>query len=736
MRWPRSVVGAMLLAALTGCAAIPEAHDGAWWGPDVAAPAAPMPEPREIQELLARMEPLAPPPEPAPSEVYTGTGVFVGAPPPRVPDAPPGPGDITLNFEAADVREVVKAVLGDILGQNYIIEPDVQGRVTLQTSRPLQRDALIPALESVLRLNGLALVHRDGLYRVVPLAAGQLSARPAIGRTDVAAGFQVRIVPLRYVSAEEMRNVLEPVAPQGGIVRVDAARNLLVLAGTGEDMSRMLDTVDIFDVDWLRGMSFALHGLQRAEPRTLAGELENVFGSEAAGPLQGMVRFVPVERLGAILVVSPQPRYLEAANVWIERLDRDERGEGMRLYVYPVQNGRAEHLAEILRELFAQREPSVGPPPARLAPGLTPVEMQMPGAEVLQWPGQENPARSEVDPAAPEGAAPAEAAPPPTRMPAAPRNAGLAPGEVGLLGVGPVGIIAEQANNALVILASPSDYQRIEAAIRRLDVVPLQVLVEASIVEVSLTGALSYGVQWFFNHALGRYTAEGTVGLPIAFSPSFSYTMVNAAGEVRALLALLAREGKINVISSPSLMVLDNQTANIRVGDQQPIPTAIITDGRVVAQSVQFKDTGVILEVTPRVNAGGLVRMDVRQEVTDVGAIDEATGQRGFLQRSITSSVAVQSGETVVLGGLIRENRNRSRSGVPGLYRLPVFGPLFGQTLQEAQRTELLVLITPRAIQDRQEARRITEELRVRMRNIGPEYDGVLAVPVRGGDGG
>jgi general secretion pathway protein D len=739
-RTPALVLGLLLLA---GCATPPQPGGALWEAPGMS----PAPAPALRDGSVAQSPQWSATPEPEQevarrSEVHRGSGAFLREIPPRAEPALRA-GDITLNFELADVREVVKAVLGDILGENYVVEPNIQGRVTLQTSRPLAREALLTVLESTLRLNGIAIVHQDGLYRVVPLSAAAGVARPASQRADVPGGFQVRVVPLRYVSAEEMRKILDPVAPQGGIVRVDAARNLLMLAGTGEDMGRMLDTIEIFDVDWLKGMSFGLYPLQRGEPRLVAAELEHIFGAASNSPLAGLVRLVPVERLGALLVVTPQPQYLEAVGVWVERLDRSDGVEGPRLYVYRVQNGRAEQLAEVLRELFVQRDARAAPPAPPLAPGLTPVELEtarvLRGLEDPTAPAPleavplERPERREQPPVPRDREGLAEvrqaAEPAVAPVPAAPRANGA---EVGALGVGTVGIIAEQANNALVILATPADYERVEAAIRRLDVVPLQVLVEASIVEVTLTGDLAYGIQWFFQNRVGGegHTGRGTVGAPIAFSPTFQYSIVNAAGELRAILAALAREGKINVISSPSLMVLDNQTANIRVGDQQPIRTAVFgSDGRLVAESVQFKDTGVILDVTPRVNAGGLVRMDIRQEVTDVGQIDEATGQRGFLQRSITSSVAVQSGETVVLGGLIRESKNSTRSGVPGLYRLPVLGPLFGQTIHEAARTELLVMITPRAVQDANEARRVTEELRRKMRSISPEEHGIRLMP-------
>ena len=277
-----------------------------------------------------------------------------------------------------------------------------------------------------------------------------------------------------------------------------------------------------------------------------------------------------------------------------------------------------------------------------------------------------------------------------------------------------------------MIFASPNDYHKIEAAIAKLDVAPLQVLVEASIIDLRLAGEFSYGVQWFFkNNIDGKYKGFGQVGEDLAFSPTFSYTVLDTAGMLRGMLRMLASDGKVNVLSSPSLMVRNNQTATIRVGDQQPVSTALVSQqGNVVASSVQFKDTGVMLEVTPRINADGMISLTVNQEVTDVGEIDDATGQRSFLQRTINSSVAVNSGETLVLGGLIRENKAHTKSGVPFLKDIPLLGALFGQTVTSTTRTELIVMLTPKIVRNASEAKKVTDEYRRKLENLESSFSG------------
>ncbi|WP_416340127.1 type II secretion system protein GspD, partial [Ottowia beijingensis] len=295
---------------------------------------------------------------------------------------------------------------------------------------------------------------------------------------------------------------------------------------------------------------------------------------------------------------------------------------------------------------------------------------------------------------------------------------------------GGVRVMADRINNALLVHATPAEYEHIEKTLLRLDVQRAQVLIEASIVEITLGDDLKYGLQWAFRGGLG----DGRSGRGVVSSvdggalggalAGFSYSISNAAGNLTAVLNALAAKSKLKVISSPSLMVLDNHTASIAVGDQQPVNTGTVVTGNsvVVGNNIQYKDTGVMLSVTPSVNAGDLVTLDIQQAITDVGAtIDDATGQRPFLQRQINSRVAVRSGETLVLGGLIKESATSGRSGVPVLSSIPVLGALFGSHNESANRTELLVVFTPRVLRDDDDARAISRELRDRMRGLTAE---------------
>lgn len=697
------VPGLIVLVLVLSACATPggEAVSGRESAPPPAAPGAGLDPIGQVDR-----EALQPPERPRQQTIlFPGTGSFI-----NTQEAGPvtpfvqRDGEVTLNFERADIREVVKVVF-DALNANYVIDPQVQGEVTVQTSRPLPREELIPTLETLLRMNGAALVRSDGVYKVIP-AAGAVAGSAAPRLQAARSGYGVQIVPLRYISAAEMQTILQPLLPEGAVVRVDSVRNLLLLSGTAQELANAQEMVRIFDVNWLKGMSVGLFRMENVDSQTVASELDAMFGPGSQLPLAGLFRFVPISQLNAILVITPQREYLAEAAAWVRRLD-DIGGE--RLYVYNVQNSKADYLASLLNEVFGTGERG-GLAPPELAPGLTPTTLSAPAA------GEEG------------GTAEAEA--PSPGVSTQPRSAAVSSVSLGI-GTERVRIVADVENNALLIWANSQTYDKIIDAVRRLDVRSRQVLVEATIAEVTLSGELRYGLQWFFknNDVIQGHQGQGVLEFAGAASrpartlaTGFSYSIVDGEGVVRALLETLASESKVRVLSSPQLLVIDNQQARIQVGTQQPIQTSTTTtEGGVMTESIELKDTGVILEVRPQINAGGLVTMDISQEVTDVGPPDtEATGQRTFEQRRISSRVAVQGGQSIVLGGLIRDRRDNGRSGIPVLYKLPVVGALFGSTSEETERTELLVLITPQVVENSAQGVQITNELRQRMERLIP----------------
>jgi len=661
-----------------------------------------------------------------------GTGVFVASPRPSAePVRVTEDGNISMRFVDADVHAVIKSVFTEILELNYAIDPRVQGMVTVETKRPVPRALVLPILETVLRLNRIAIIERDGFYEVVPLDdALQAGASIAVGpgTAGAAPGYSLQIVPLKHIGAQQMQRILTPIAPKGSVVSIDAERNFIVLAGTGQQLRSLVRAVEIFDVDWLEGMSFALFPLEFAEAKVLVKELDEVFGTDAKGPLAGLVRFVPVERLNAILAVTSRPRHLDEIKSWIDQLDRGRDTIGPKLYVYYVQNGRAVDLAETLIQIFAPTGAEAAPPLlGDVAPGREAVTLVAPAAQPV-------PAGTPAGAAGATGAAGAAAPALPTPAPRtvagarSTRQAASAGQAAASPASNQIRVIADDTKNALVILATPADFRMVEATLRKLDIMPLQVLIEATIAEITLNDTLQYGLQWFFSHdnALTK-TAEFTFsslasGAVSAAFPGFS-ALFETGGQARMVLTALSDISDVKIISSPQLLVLSNQTASLQVGDQVPIvvQSQSSVEGTAVTNTVQFRDTGVTLTVTPRVNAGGLVIMDIEQDVSEAVAtttsgIDSPTIQ----QRRVSSTVALKSGETVALGGLIRENQTEGRSGIPILSDIPILGLLFSTTTDSTRRTELLILLTPRVIEDPEQAREITEELSRRMRSLAP----------------
>jgi general secretion pathway protein D len=675
-----------------------------------------------------------------------GSGVMA-RPAPVIADArPQADGDVKLNFQNANLLEVIKVVLGDMLGINYIVDPTVQGTVSMQTTDALRRADLIPTLELLLRMNNAALITSQGVYRVVPLANAMAEVRaPQLGDSTLAlpGGFSVRVVPLRYVAAEEMAQILDPfVAGSNQLLRVDSARNLLILAGNGSDMERLLDTVRVFDVDRMAGMSVALFTPEFVDATTLAGDLESLLADPQHGLMAGLVRFIVVERLNGLMVVTPRAEHLARVREWIQRLDRDTGDASPRLFIYRVQNGKATDLAEVLTNLF---NPEARPTPdeAELAPGLERTTIRTP-------PPASTPSAATTATNLDRDTNPAS----PAQMPAQ-INAAAVAQTGGATGIDieqarQVQVIADEPNNALLILARGSEYRQILTALRQLDVSPLQVLVEVTIAEVELKDNLSFGVEWFFKNNFGSKTGEGLLDLGTSglagLVPGFSYALKGP--DVRFVLNTLATESNLSVISSPSLLVLNNQEATINVGEEVPVATeqrqSTIDPDAPIINSVDYRDTGVLLTVKPRVNAGGLVIMEVEQEVSQAPS---TSGQNlltpRIRQRKIASTVAVNSGDTIILGGLIEENRDLSESGVPGFHKVPILGALFGTKTDNQDRTELIVLITPRAVSNGTAALQVTEQYRRRLQrlipsrgpaNAGDNRTGVAQPPQATGD--
>lgn len=679
-----------LLVLLTGCNLLEPPQPGV---SVVRSSTRPLPADRSAA-AVEELPPLAP-------TLYPGTDTTVNMPTARPPVRLEGEA-VTLNFEEAPLVDVVHSILGDTLGLDYVVEHPIDGMVTLRTRSPIPRDQLLPILESLLQSNGALMVRDPNDRYFVSSSPNVAMLSPGFSNpSSQGAGYSNVIVPLSYIGAQEMADILRPVAPEAAFVRIDSNRNLLVLAGTRNQISGWMDIISTFDVDQLAGMSVGIFPLDNSLAEDINTALGQLLGSTGEGeeatatPLAGLVRVVPIERLNSILVVSPRTHYIEQIRTWIERLDQAQNSSGeSTLYIYPVQNGNAVQMAQLLSQIFGGSNAAGSSDTSNRNSGVAPGLTQMNTDSGSSGTGMPDTGSDQ-------------------------QNSG------GNFDLGNnIRVVADNFNNALLIYAPRREYDKIRNALERLDIVPTQVLIEASIIEVTLTDDLEFGVEWNFRDNLsnGR-TGTGSLNLGDSSNigprvPGFSYSVTDNAGAVRAVINALAERSLVNVLSTPSIMVQDNHTAAIHVGDQQPVQSAIQLSEIGQTSSIEYRDTGVKLEVTPSVNAGDLVTMDIFQSVTDVGPVDTATEQRSFLERNISSRVAVRSGESVVLGGLIRDNSSRGRAGLPFLLDIPVIGHLFGRTTNASSRTELLVFITPRVLRNEQDLRDISVEMRSRMQGL------------------
>jgi general secretion pathway protein D len=668
-------------------------------------------------------------------------------------------GDVSLDFADTDIREVVAQILGTLLRLTYTIDPSVRGTATLRTATPIARGQLIATLQALLAQNGATLVQAGAVYRVVPAAAALSGGNLAGG--DATAG--TAVVPLHYASAEDLTRILQPFAGSTGRVLADPGRNALIVTGDPTIRATLVSLIQAFDIDILAGQSYALLPVGNGDAKDFSTALQGVFRTQNGGALAGVVRVVPMDRMNAVLVIASQPRYLDAARRVFALVDRTRRDTIRAWHVYYLQSGNANDLAYVLQQAFTPgtitAQPSQGgsqaggaqPASAGGRPGQSPLGQGglsgggLSGGSGLAGGGIGGggigasaggigggaPAPSAANAGGAGGAGPAN-----------PLLGGLDQAGGGGGGGGDttaMRIIPNPQNNALLIFATGREEDTVEAMLRKIDILPLQVRIDATIAEVTLNDALQYGTQFFFkaggiNGALNNLTqGAGTFGgiTSLALGTAFPGFVIGGGGAGGAPFALnlLQSVTSVNVLSSPQIMVLDNQAARLQVGALVPYLTtssqSTITSGAPVINSIGYQPTGVIMQVTPRVNSGGLVTLDIAQEVSDVSTTQTTSGINSptFNERNVTSRVVVQDGQTVGLAGLISDTATRGNSGIPWLKDIPLLGALAGTQNNQRQRTELLILITPHVVHDQRDARALTEDLREQLINAAAVPD-------------
>ncbi|MGH7053808.1 MAG: type II secretion system secretin GspD [Stellaceae bacterium] len=642
-------------------------------------------------------------------------------------------GAVTLDFVDTDIREIARTILGKMLRVTYTVDPAVHGTASIETGRPLPRSALLGTLETLLNQNGATVIRRDGVYAVVPITTG-VAGNPITAATVIGAG--TTVVPLRYTSAEGLAKLLGPYSSPGGKITAASGRNAVIVSGNEMVRRALIALVQTFDTDLLAGQSYALFPAGETDPKKLATDLSQVLQAQSGGPLAGVIRVLPMERVNAVLVVSSQPRYIAAARRFLALAERAGTETARNWHVYYVQNGKSTDLQTLLQEAFTPGHVTPTPAPGATAPGsaqtllgtgaaagfgaagTTAGASGLPGAAGTPTGTASAGTQGGQMALAALPARPAATASPATEPLSAPSEGGEAKNRIR--------IIADATNNSLLIYATPSEYSVIEGMLRKIDIVPLQVLIDATIAEVTLNDQLQYGTQFFFKtgrivNQLGADTNFPPLsGLPSAIVPASGnpFTGFVLSKSPAAALSALSAVTKVKVLSSPQVMVLDNQSARLQVGQQVPILTgtaqSTLTSGAPIVSNINYRDTGVILEVTPRVNSGGLVTLDLAQEVSTVTQPAANTVQNSptFDDRIIQTRIAVQDGQTIGLAGLIQDSDQQGNSGLPFLKDIPLLGSLVSSQDNTRSRRELLVLITPHVIHDQRDARALTEDMR------------------------
>ncbi|MCD2167194.1 type II secretion system secretin GspD [Comamonas koreensis] len=705
------------------------------------------------------------------------------------PSAPvTGGAPVSFRFEEAPVAEVVRTVMGDILKIDYVMHPPLQGTVTLTTPKPIDPDKAVFLLEAALQANGLAMVrdargtYQVGKPEVLRSLVGNVRLAGAPG--SMAPGYGVIVVPLQYIGATEMSNILKPIIPAEALIKVDTVRNVLIMQGTRTQSEGWMEMVKTFDVDLLKGMSVGIYPLKHASIEEVSAALQMVnggggqaaqgqgaagsagisaggasaaaqrrpgqaTGAAASGsgnnqlsgnaaaaaalltslgdsnPLFGALRVLPIPRLNALMVITPRASYLDEAERWIRRLDvPGYGGSEPELYVYRVQNGNAKYLAQVLNGIFGGQQGAGGNMTSGVAPGLNGVNNN----NNNRFGGGFNSFGSTSGFSSGFGNNNAN------RF----GNTGTAQQQAGTptitaTAIGDIRVVADEFNNTILVWSTGSQFRKIEASLKRLDVAPIQVLIEASIIEVTLNDNLEYGVEWLFRNtgiggrdysgtgSLGRLGATGSA-VPAANAGNFTYSLFSGGGDIAARLSAVAGKTQVKMLSSPSVMVMDNHPASISVGEQIPVKvSSTITSTSFLSDNYQLKDTGVILNVTPSVNSGNMVSLQIDQSVIDSAGLDTASQQTKFSNRQLTSKLAVRSGESIVMGGLIRDRNEDTDSGIPLLKDIPIIGKAFSTTTRDSRRTELLLVMTPRVVRTDVDVREVSEELRDRLRGLNDD---------------
>ena len=575
-------------------------------------------------------------------------------------------GDLSVELTKVDIKQAIKIILGDILKLNYVLHPNVRGLVTLRTVRPITKTQMLGLLDAVLEAHGLMAVHGDGIVQIIP-SSSKKDAKVTHLLKQTKDGFGVEVIPLTNIPTGKMLKLLAPVVEKDDVIDLPGMNNLLLISGIKKQRITIKKLIELLDVDAMASQYVAIVSLRNTRPEVMISELEQILSPRG----NGLVRFTPIKRLNALMAITPNQKLIETVNLWIARLDKTKDADERRLFVYFVKHSDATALTETLKGVFASS--------VRHRRGIL----------------QDNDVKNKDTKSALS-------------------QTTLHPN-----------FNSDHASNSILIWATGREYELISEVLTKVDISPLQVLIEGTVLEVTLQDNLRYGLKYLIESGNFRSLfTQSNAAIASSILPGFGVTF-GGQNTTKLVIDALSEITDVRVVSSPQLLVMDGGTARLHVGDQVPIITrtssSTATDDNRITNEIEYRDTGVTLDITPKVKSSGTVTLNISQTVSDVvrtssSEINSPTIQ----QRQVTSTASLQSGTTALLAGLIREVATDIKSGIPLLHKLPVLGHFFGTTGEQKQRTELVVLISPKVIKSRDESEKITED-------ILQKYKGLLA---------
>ncbi len=611
-----------------------------------------------------------------------------------------------FNFSDESIQAVARAVLGEMLKQRYTIAPGVQGTVTLISPNPIPPEEALRLMERALITNGLRLIYSNSSFQIVPAdqAVNSGLTAPTSRSGGSGHGFETKLIPLRWISATEMEKLLKPYTRPAAIVAVDASRNQITVAGSQEELGTYLKIIDTFDVDWMATMAVKVIPVTSGRASTLVTDLDKIFGEGSGLPMAGLVRFIPLDGSGAVVAIAAHQHVLDDVMNWVDRMDATG-GQGTQLYTYDLKFIDAKELAQRLAEVVQHASLAGTPSPQSNVVSAAATGDQQSDKAIAAAPDQ-----------SPDQGA--RTTGPPLRL-------------------DDVGISAMEETNSVLVRATPSAWRSIRDAIARLDVMPLQVHIEAQIAQVQTSGALRYGVSSFFDRAVTDPVSQGGAGLPEVDVPaawrsirgsiqpaSQGLGWIFRGRNAAAVINMLDQVSNVRVLQTPSIFVRNNTEALFNSGSRIPIVSVTLNpnNGGGAYNQVQYLETGTTLRVKPRITKDGMVFLDIEQEVSSPGAVSsaDANGNVRIDTNKLKTQVTVRAGDTVMLAGLISNGNERSSSGAPGLARIPVVGGLFGRQSAGSSRDELIMLITASVASDSTEVRDLTDDYLRRFRALQP----------------